>query len=140
MAISSTSSTTDRSGIPVSLIRESNADPPSEQVQALTTWNQLRQGDVWFALQDFSLALSTLRTGLEHYFKSIEGAAEDDESDLDLEQIEEDSEDEDQNDGTPVSAAFPTKPKGVDDGDWNIYRAIVATKEEFGEKYKKMWA
>lgn len=97
----------------------------------------MKRGDVWFALQDFSLALATLRTGLEHYFKSIAGAAEDDEPDL---EDGTDSDSEDENEEIPVSSTLPSKPKGVDSGDWNVYRTVVATKQEFDEKWKKMWA
>ncbi|KAG8971374.1 hypothetical protein FRC05_011136 [Tulasnella sp. 425] len=113
------------------------------QVGALIEANWVRRSDIWFALQEFSLALATLQTGLEHYMKaaaadpSLESESSDEEDDW-RDESGNSAETEELEPGATVT--FPVKPAGVTEGDWKVYRAIVLTKREFDEKFKAMWA
>ncbi|KAG8944708.1 hypothetical protein FRC04_001607 [Tulasnella sp. 424] len=113
------------------------------QVNALIEANWVRRSDVWFSLQEFSLALATLQTGLEHYMKAtasdpnLESESSDEEED-DTDESENASETEDLEPG--VTSTFPVKPASITVGDWKVYRAVVLTKREFDEKFKGMWA
>ncbi|KAG8926835.1 hypothetical protein FRC01_008315 [Tulasnella sp. 417] len=113
------------------------------QVQALVEANWVRLSDVWFSLQEFSLALATLQTGLEHYMKAAaadpnfdteSSEEQDDQLEEERDEIEEDTLD------PGATLTFPVKAAGVTDGDWKVYRTIVLTRREFNEKFKAMWA
>ncbi|KAG8943063.1 hypothetical protein FRC00_011381, partial [Tulasnella sp. 408] len=104
--------------------------------------NGIRQSDVWYLLEDFQLALATLQTGLEHYLKAVMGDSGLESESSDEEEGEEGeskSERESESEAEDEPGA-PGKPKGVSDGDWKVYRAVVLTKQEFDEKFRAMWS
>ncbi|KAG8960836.1 hypothetical protein FRC03_006079 [Tulasnella sp. 419] len=121
------------------------------QAEALNRDNMIRRGDIWYALQDFSLAMAAVQMGLENFMKS-EGDGDADEMDAHNEN-EDDLEDKEGFDtkkeqlveawkenekGSTI--AFPTKPESITDGDWKVYRALVLLRTEFDEKWKLTWA
>ncbi|KAG9019792.1 hypothetical protein FRB90_007935 [Tulasnella sp. 427] len=114
------------------------------QVKALVEANRVRISDVWFALQDFSLALATLQTGLEHYLKASAADSTADtgsDSDDETDDWDENPNRESVKELEPgATSTFLEKPPGVTEGDWKVYRAVVLTKREFDEKWKAMWA
>lgn len=128
------------------------------QVDALTEDNRVRSSDVWFALKDFSLALATLQTGLEHYLKAVVAdPGSDSESSDEEEDGEDGGESETETDSTEAEAEtadeteagqfeagatriIPLKPQTITEGDWKVYRAIVQTRREFDVKFKAMWS
>ncbi|KIO24164.1 hypothetical protein M407DRAFT_213307 [Tulasnella calospora MUT 4182] len=121
------------------------------QWDTLTTANGIRENDVWYLLEEFSLALATLQTGLEHYLKAVaadpnldsessdeeEDGAEEGESGS---ETEAEAEAEAQQFEPGATSIFPMKPQNISDGDWKVYRAVVLTKQEFDEKFRPMWA
>ncbi|KAG8906647.1 hypothetical protein FRC01_007935 [Tulasnella sp. 417] len=111
------------------------------QVRPLVEANLVRQSDIWASLQDFSIALATLQTGLEHYIKATRTAPNLDSKSSDGEDDELDGgQDEGDTLEPGATSIFPVKPTGITDGDWKVYRAIVLTKREFDEKFKAMGA
>ncbi|KIO24167.1 hypothetical protein M407DRAFT_213317 [Tulasnella calospora MUT 4182] len=113
------------------------------QTQVLLEANGIRRGDVWFLLQEFSLSLATLLTGLEHYMKAAAADPNVDSESSD-EGYDHGNEGRDESDGDTlepgVTSIFPVKPAGITDGDWKVYRAVVLTKREFDKKFRVMWA
>lgn len=117
------------------------------QVDALVYMNGLRRGDVWFVLQAFYLALTTIRGDLENLLRSMSNAAEDaphDEAECSLASVSEDSGyesfDEWEKDADePGTSAFK-RPQGVLDRDWRVYEVVNNITKEFGVKFKSMWA
>ncbi|KAG8944709.1 hypothetical protein FRC04_001608 [Tulasnella sp. 424] len=111
--------------------------------KVITEANRIRPSDIWFLFEEFSLALATLQTGLEHYMKaaaadpSLESESSDEEED-DADESENEGETEDLEPG--VTSTFLVKPVGISEGDWKVYRGVVLTKREFDEKWKAMWA
>lgn len=112
-------------------------------MDALHEANCVRRSDIWFALQEFSLALATLQTGLEHYMKaavadpSLESESSDEEDDG-VGESGNNTETEELEPGATLT--FPVKPAGITEGDWKVYRAVVLTRREFDKKFKAMWA
>ncbi|KAG8921610.1 hypothetical protein FRC01_000166 [Tulasnella sp. 417] len=113
------------------------------QDDVLVEANGIRRSDLWFWLQEFSVALAALQTGLEHYMKAvaadsnIEGQLSDSES-----EGEDEGRDGEEEDTLEPGATwiFPVKPTGITDGDWKVYRATVLARRDFNAKFKKMWA
>ncbi|KAG8924160.1 hypothetical protein FRC01_011870 [Tulasnella sp. 417] len=123
------------------------------QYETLIKVNRIRQSDVWYELEEFALALATLQTGLEHYFKavaadpSLDSESSDSEEDGEEEEegrseaeVEAEAEAEAQQFEPGATSIFPVKPKNITEGDWKVYRAVVLTRQEFDVKFKAMWA
>ncbi|KAJ6541715.1 hypothetical protein B0H19DRAFT_1239495 [Mycena capillaripes] len=108
------------------------------QVSTLAKANGIRRGDVWYLLQDFSLALTTIQTSLKQLLLAVSGNAE--AADLysnDPAEMEED--DIDDAEDTEGNAGFK-RPAGVNDRDWKLYTIASEALEDFNEKFKAMWA
>ncbi|KAG8876124.1 hypothetical protein FRB98_007452 [Tulasnella sp. 332] len=125
------------------------------QEQALHRSNMLRVGDIWFALQDFSMAIAAVQMGLENYMAaqrlaSVDGGEHvDDVDEVPVDDLEE-KEGMDTKQGSleelwkshesGATEAFPTMPLGTNEGDWKVYRSIVLLRKEFDEKWRATWA
>jgi len=124
------------------------------QVKALHRSNLLRLGDIWFALQDFSLAMGSVQMGLENYMKAQSvGNTKDELDEQDAEGAMDDLEEKDGMDVKQESLeelwktsergateAFPSRPPGTSDGEWKVYRSIVMLRKEFDDKWRPTWA
>jgi len=114
----------------------------------LVVANGIKRGEVWYILNDFMLVLVTLQTSLELLFRQgIKDANLDAEGGDSYEPptIDDDIEDrrgyfEEREGVKGVSEAFPQRPSVVPEGDWDVYRTVVAVRNEFETKFKLMWA
>ncbi|TRM55291.1 hypothetical protein BD626DRAFT_601103, partial [Schizophyllum amplum] len=97
------------------------------QTSTLAQANGIRHGDIWFLLEDFNLTLLTLKTALQQL---LQGGRDDDITDVVGADPAED-------DG--VNEEF-SRPKGIPDFDWNVYRMVSSAHADFYEKFKAMWA
>ncbi|KAH9067713.1 P-loop containing nucleoside triphosphate hydrolase protein [Lactarius vividus] len=132
------------------------------QVDALVNMNGIRRGDVWYALEAFHLVLVTIRGDLENLLLKTSRdsvlpvrAAERDDDTLDAGdsgyhsldpagrgEEEETGDGNDDGDGDEANrdpAAFK-RPRGVPDRDWRVYEIVNKITNEFGVKFKAMWA
>lgn len=128
------------------------------QVNTLVVANGIRRGDVWYALEDFNLALFTIRTALQQLLLTVSKAAtssgsKEHQLSTDLDTIDGDMEDDSgyatgSMAGLPENPAadkakegvkFP-RPPGILNIDWRVYEIIDDLANEFYEKFKKMWA
>ncbi|KAF8601954.1 P-loop containing nucleoside triphosphate hydrolase protein [Ceratobasidium sp. AG-I] len=116
-----------------------------ESVRPLVDANGLRRGDVWFALQNFSLTLATLVTSLKTLL--IDGAVEESKEEMENGEVGEgdwdaaqgtDKDDEDRE--FPELPTLDSRPSGVPDDDWMVYEAFQSVAIQFNEKWRKMWA
>ncbi|KAG9000216.1 hypothetical protein FRB94_005612 [Tulasnella sp. JGI-2019a] len=123
------------------------------QIKALHKSNMLRLGDIWFALQDFSMAMAAIQMGLENYMTAQRldstDSGELDEEDTPVDDLEEkegmDVKQESleefwKNHENGATEAFPSRPLGTSDGDWKVYRSIVLLRKEFDDKWRATWA
>ncbi|KAI5888019.1 P-loop containing nucleoside triphosphate hydrolase protein [Schizophyllum commune H4-8] len=121
------------------------------QPTSLAQANGIKYGDIWYLLEDFNLVLLTLKTALQQLLSRTR--SEDAELvvgvDLDEEQVVGDAdveddvkEDEDITDEKEPAAEGEefSRPKGVPDFDWNVYRMVSRAHEDFYAKFKAMWA
>ncbi|KAI0638272.1 P-loop containing nucleoside triphosphate hydrolase protein [Trametes polyzona] len=116
------------------------------QTAALRAANGIRDGEVWYVLQDFTLTLKTIRTGLVQLLQKTaagraESAAADEVSEIDsgygtLDPAEADPEAESSDAG---AEAFK-RPAGVSDRDWRVFEVLNAVTTEFDEKFRAIWA
>lgn len=127
------------------------------QRAAIESANGIRDSDLWYLLDDFNLTLKSIRAGLgqlllESSSEDI-GAGEDDEDVLgetnaDLASkfdIADAGEGEimksiGANDDEEDSDSELTRPAGVSDEDWGVYKVINAVTVEFEEKFRAIWA
>ena len=120
------------------------------QVDALVSMNGLRRGDVWFVIQAFYLVLITIRGDLENMLLSMskDSDAAPHEADPDgyLTCLSDDSgyhsSDPSEKDEVGEEAdkdAFE-RPHGVLDRDWRVYEVVSSIANQFGVKFKAMWA
>jgi hypothetical protein len=121
------------------------------QVDALVNMNGLRRGDVWFALESFHLSLMTIRGDLENLLTSMSR-----DSDRDATPHEADSEGHMENtiddsgyhssdpleeeEGEEADKGTFKRPRGARDGDWKVYEVFNSVTDQFGSKFKAMWA
>ncbi|KAA1476464.1 P-loop containing nucleoside triphosphate hydrolase protein [Dentipellis sp. KUC8613] len=117
------------------------------QVAALAAANGIRRGDVWYALQDFYLSLMSLRGDLEQLImKMSKNAAAQADVGIDDDAVDSgyqsgDSTDESMQDNEALGQdAGITRPSRVPDRDWAVYEVVNGAVNEFGEKFKAMWA
>lgn len=87
-------------------------------------------------MHDFSQCLASLKIGLEQYFRALLGITSD----------------EDTGTGNGIgsrllggaefeygaTATFTSRPYGVADEDWKVYRSVVLAKEDYDQKLKAM--
>ncbi|KAI0776031.1 P-loop containing nucleoside triphosphate hydrolase protein [Trametes elegans] len=117
------------------------------QTAALRAANGIRDGEVWYLLQDFSLTLKTIRTGLVQLLQKAAAnatragsVAGDEASEIDsgygtLDPAEADPDTE----GSDAGGEFK-RPTGVSDRDWRVYEVLNAVTTEFDEKFRAIWA
>ncbi|THH15047.1 hypothetical protein EW146_g5371 [Bondarzewia mesenterica] len=117
------------------------------QAKALVTFNGIRRGDVWYILEDFYMSLMVIRAEVENLLVKASreaGAA----VGVDSEELEADSGFESQD---PAEAEEKEevdvghlhtfiRPSGLSERDWKVYKVVNAVTNEFGEKFKAMWA
>lgn len=119
-----------------------------ESVRPLIEANGLRNGDVWFALQNFSMVLATLLTNLRKllidqvtaevkHTEAAESHSED--TDEETDEFEAKIEAEDEGDSFE-QIEMTTRPTGVPEEDWMVYEAFQSVAIGFNEKWYKMWA
>ena len=118
------------------------------QTAALKAANGIREGEMWYVLQDFSLTLKSIRTGLVQLLQKASANAssraesatgDDGVSELDsgygtLDPAEADPDLEGSEQGE-----FK-RPVGVSDRDWRVFEVVNAVTAEFDEKFRAMWA
>ena len=125
------------------------------QVDALVNMNGIRRGDVWYALEAFHLVLVTIRGDLENMLlrtsREPPRAAEPDDDTTDagtsgdsgyqsLEPSGPGEEEEEEAGGSGDVGVTFTRPRGVPDRDWRVYEIVNSITNEFGVKFKAMWA
>ncbi|KAL4072373.1 hypothetical protein V8B97DRAFT_1958702 [Scleroderma yunnanense] len=126
------------------------------QVRPLMVANAIRRGDIWFLLQDFTLALLSVRGVLENLIMrkaraAIEEGSDDDSVDgtedlaeLNLSDEEADEGDEEDDIGGKKNikawSRGRTQPRGVSEDDWRVLEVVEESLQEFQEKFKAMWA
>ena len=132
------------------------------RVDALENMNGISRSDVWYALEAFYLVLVTIRGDLENLLlrtsKEPLQAAELDDNSTDAgtavdsgyqsldpsgrgedEEEEADGDDGDGGEAGPGLATF-TRPRGVPDRDWRVYKIVNSITNEFWVKFRAMWA
>jgi ATP-dependent RNA helicase DDX60 len=122
------------------------------QVDALVKMNGIRRGDVWYALESFYLALTTIRGELENLLlnvlKNPDIASHEAELDDNPESLPEDSgylsadspESEEAEDDEETGQSVFERPRSVHDKDWKVYEVVNSITNQFGEKFKAMWS
>ena len=116
------------------------------QVDALVRYNGIRRGDVWYILQDFHMSLAAIRGDLENllenvYRQRVSAVSEDGGDEIDsgygtLDPAEAEEKQDVQNSALHVFQ----RPAGTSDRDWKVYEVVNTVTEEFGAKFKAMWA
>lgn len=126
------------------------------QVDALVNMNGIRRGDVWYDLEAFHLVLVTIRGDLENLLvrtskdsaTPLRAAELDDIGDaedsgyhsLDASGRGEEEEEEEEAGGGDADPTAFKRPRGVPDRDWKVYEIVNNITNEFGVKFKAMWA
>ena len=115
------------------------------QVSTLGRANCIRQGDVWYLLQDFNMTLLSVRSAFYHLLLGVpEEQNESHEDDLaaGVDSAEHDLEGE----VSELKPEFPNpesrseRPCGVGGLDWKVYQVVSQVCTEFEEKFKVIWA
>ncbi|EIW61285.1 P-loop containing nucleoside triphosphate hydrolase protein [Trametes versicolor FP-101664 SS1] len=116
------------------------------QTAALKTANGIRDGEVWYVLQDFTLTLKTIRTGLVQLLQKAganasraESVAGDGVSEIDSGYGTIDPAEADDVDSVDGAESYK-RPVGVTDRDWRVFEVLNAVTAEFDEKFRAMWA
>lgn len=130
------------------------------QRAAIESANGIRDNDIWYLFDDFNLTLKSIRAGLRQLLESSDevvstGVDDEDalaETDADL-TTKFDTADVTEgevgeamesiggaNDDDDDSDAGLTRPVGVSDEDWAVYKLIDAVTTEFEEKFRAIWA
>ncbi|TFK94713.1 P-loop containing nucleoside triphosphate hydrolase protein [Polyporus arcularius HHB13444] len=109
------------------------------QTAALKAANGIRDGEVWYVLQDFSLTLKSIRTGLVQLLQKASAAAGDEVSEIDSGYGTLDPAEADPDMGGSEQGEFK-RPSGVSDRDWKVYEVVNGVCTEFDEKFRAMWA
>ncbi|KZT04532.1 P-loop containing nucleoside triphosphate hydrolase protein [Laetiporus sulphureus 93-53] len=114
------------------------------QPAALKAANGIRDNDVWYLLEDFTLTLKTVRAGLEQLLikasEATMGSTDDGikNADVDSGYGTLDPTEVDEDEDGPVTTI--KRPPGVKDRDWKVYEVVDAVTKEFDEKFRAMWA
>ncbi|EJF61300.1 P-loop containing nucleoside triphosphate hydrolase protein [Dichomitus squalens LYAD-421 SS1] len=112
------------------------------QTAALKAANGIRDGEMWYVLQDFSLTLKSIRTGLVQLLQKASDSASsegDAVSELDSGFASMDPAEADPDIDGLEHGDFK-RPAGVSDRDWRVYEVLSAVTAEFDEKFRKTWA
>ncbi|THH31062.1 hypothetical protein EUX98_g3125 [Antrodiella citrinella] len=128
------------------------------QKKALVNVNGIREGDLWFLLEDFTLCLKAIRSSLEKLLLGVADGDEDVDDDP-VDPAESDNtgrkkpgmggaEKRDMSAGinatpivqTAVGANDPPRPPGMSDENWKVLLVIHRVTFEFEEKFREMWA
>lgn len=116
------------------------------QTAALKAANGIRDGEVWYVLQDFTLTLKTIRTGLVQLLQKAaanasraESVSGDGVSEIDSGYGTIDPAEADDVDSADGAESFK-RPAGVTDRDWRVFEVLNAVTAEFDEKFRAMWA
>jgi hypothetical protein len=119
------------------------------QVDALVNMNGLRRGDLWFALQAFHLVLMTIRGDLENLLSSM---SMDSDRDATLHEADSDDQGANMSEDNGYNSSDPSeteeeadhgnfeRPRGVPERDWKVYEVVNSITNQFGVKFKAMWA
>jgi len=123
------------------------------QVDALVKMNGIRRSDVWYALEGFYLALTSIRGELENLLLNVSKESEVASHEAELgdnpanapEGTEylsaaEPSESEGAEDDDETNQSALERPRSVVDRDWRVYEVVNSITNQFGEKFKAMWA
>ncbi|OCH85272.1 P-loop containing nucleoside triphosphate hydrolase protein [Obba rivulosa] len=108
------------------------------QTAALKVSNGIREGEIWYLLQDFMLTLKTVRAGIVQLLQRSANGDGPESGDVDSGYSSVDP-----TDGTGESSddnETIKRPYGVSDEDWKVYETIDAVTKEFEVKFKAMWA
>ncbi|KAI0048817.1 P-loop containing nucleoside triphosphate hydrolase protein [Auriscalpium vulgare] len=116
------------------------------QDAALVNMNGIRRGDVWYVLQDFHLTLTAIRSAVHQMIVKRGGQQVLDSQFLEtLDPAEQDADVEDPE--RPVVSDSESSTSGEeapkDDSkkrDWKVYQVLDTVTEEFGRKFRAMWA
>ena len=118
------------------------------QTAALKAANGIRDGEMWYVLQEFTLTLKAIRTGLAQLLlkASANGPqTSDDRDDVDVASALDsgfasmDPAEADPDIEGSEQGEFK-RPVGVSDRDWRVYEVVNALATEFDEKFRAMWA
>ncbi|KAI0660897.1 P-loop containing nucleoside triphosphate hydrolase protein [Cubamyces menziesii] len=117
------------------------------QTAALRVANGIRDGEVWYLLQDFSLTLKTIRTGLFQLLQKAsanaaraDSAVGDEVSEIDSGYGTLDPAEADPDEGSDAGAESFKRPVGVSERDWKVFEVMNAVTTEFDEKFRAIWA
>ncbi|KAH8924596.1 hypothetical protein BT69DRAFT_1349371 [Atractiella rhizophila] len=105
-------------------------------VPDLLKGNGIKRGNVWYLLQNLSLCIATAKEAIWNVLVEAakkRGVA--DESDEGVMELQNELEAEGE-----AKEDIMERPASVKQGDWNIYVAISLLKQEFDEKFRKIWA
>lgn len=137
------------------------------QRAAIESANGIRDNDLWYLLDDFNLTLKSIRAGLgqlllessgkdvvveevdediledtgmdlgtkSDMMNAMEGRGEGEESTGSIGGDDESGDEDDDDAGSGL-----TRPAGVSDEDWGVYKLIDAVTTEFEEKFRAIWA
>ena len=111
----------------------------SAKTAALKAANGIRDGEMWYVLQDFSLTLKSIRTGIVQLLQKASAAAGDEVSELDSGYGTLDPAEADPNIEGGEQGEFK-RPAGVSNRDWRVYEVLNRVTLEFDEKFRAMWA
>ncbi|KAK7063652.1 hypothetical protein R3P38DRAFT_2819611 [Favolaschia claudopus] len=109
------------------------------QVSTLSKANGIRQGEVWYLLQDFSLSLKTIQTSLRKLLVAVPVNTELETTET-HDPAEVEGDDESEEDGSDENCADLKRPPGVKEEDWRLYVVATEALQEFDEKFRAMWA
>lgn len=120
------------------------------QPAALRKANGIRDNDMWYLLEDFTLTLKAVRANISRLLKTASDSHAKRGLDGDLEGLDEDDVDSgygtyasgDVDDETQKGADLQSlqRPPAVSDEDWRVFEVIYAATQEFETKFKAMWA
>ncbi|KAH7929957.1 P-loop containing nucleoside triphosphate hydrolase protein [Leucogyrophana mollusca] len=112
------------------------------QTGALAHANGIRRGDVWYLLQEFVLTLKTVRGVLEQLLQKMSKDSIVNEEGTDTFELDSGyaSYDPTEMDEGDEGSMVGSRPRGVSDSDWRVYKVANSALEEFEEKYRAMWA
>ncbi|KZT69994.1 hypothetical protein DAEQUDRAFT_750624 [Daedalea quercina L-15889] len=128
------------------------------QPAAIKSANGIRDNDMWYLLDDFTLTLKSIRAGLGQLLltASTEAVGDDEDEDEapedaytekeikatgDGDGVEEGQAMEaDQGDDSEDEDMELTRPAGVSDQDWTVYKLVSVVTTEFEEKFRMIWA